>query len=332
MEDFATGYNQCLNNQNIEFQLKTDSYKAWAEMLNSYSSSDEISKEIEYWAALENSNVVPLSDSIYDYLVTKDSLTVSYKLKDIESVSIEFNEEQTEKLLKEVNSTYNTEINDILLCALGCALKEWTGNTSILIELEGHGREENVGNINIKRTVGWFTSTYPVILDMSKSDSISYQIRNIKESLRQIPNKGIGYRILKYLTPVEKKQKLGFNLKPEISFNYLGQFEENEATGIFNMSGISSGNSMSLESEKINLIDINGMISQNKMILSFSYSNKQLTRDSVLKLAEYYKKHLADIIEHCTNAKGNVLTPSDITLQGINIEQLGEIYDILRNK
>ncbi len=332
MEDFAAGYNQCLNNQNIEFQLKTDSYKAWVEMLNSYSSSDEISKEIEYWTALENSNVVPLSDSISDYLVTKDSLTVSYKLKDIESVSIEFNEEQTEKLLKEVNSTYNTEINDILLCALGCALKKWTGNTSILVELEGHGREENIGNINIKRTVGWFTSTYPVILDMSKSDSISYQIRNIKESLRQIPNKGIGYRILKYLTPVEKKQKLSFNLKPEISFNYLGQFEENEATGIFNMSGISSGNSMSLESEKINLIDINGMISQNKMILSFSYSNKQLTRDSILKLAEYYKKHLADIIEHCTNAKGNVLTPSDITLQGINIEQLGEIYDILRNK
>ncbi|MGB7606261.1 MAG: condensation domain-containing protein, partial [Lutisporaceae bacterium] len=330
IEDFATGYNQCLNNQNVELQLKTDSYKAWAEVLNSYSSSDEILKEIEYWTALENSNTTPISDSISDYLIAKDSLSVSNKLKDIEAVGIEFSVEQTEKLLKEVNSTYNTEINDILLSALGYTLKEWAGNTSILIGLEGHGREESVGDINIKRTVGWFTSTYPVILDMSKSGSIAYQIKSIKESLRHIPNKGIGYGLLKYLTPVEKKQKLACSLRPEISFNYLGQFEEKAATDIFNMSGISSGNSMSLESEQINLIDINGIIAQNKLVLNFSYSKQQLTRDSVLKLAEYYKNYLADIIEHCINAEEAVLTPSDITLKGASIEQLDNILAMFK--
>ncbi len=330
-EDFATGYNQCLNNQNIELQLKTDSYKTWVEVLNSYSSSAEISKEIEYWTALENSNVIPLSDSMSDYMIAKDSLSVESKLKDTEAVTIAFTVDQTEKLQKKVNSKYNTEINDILLSALGYALKEWTGNNSILIGLEGHGREENVGDINIKRTVGWFTSNYPVILDMSKSDSISYQIKSIKESLRQIPNKGIGYGILKYLTPIEKKQKLACSLKPEIGFNYLGQLEENATPDVFSMSGISSGDSMSLESEKINLIDINGIIAENKLVLNFSYSKKQLTRAGIQKLADYYKRYLIDIIEHCVNVQETMVTPSDITLQGVSIEQLDEIYDLVKS-
>ncbi len=331
LEDFGMGYNQCMNNQNIEFQLKTDSYKLWAEALNKYSSSDEISKEIEYWTALENSNITPLNNSISDYIASKEALSARSKLKDSDVLTIEFTVEQTEKLLKEVNSAYNTEINDILLSALGYSLREWTGNSNILIGLEGHGREESVGNINIKRTIGWFTSMYPVLLDMSKDDSLAYQIKSIKESLRQIPNKGIGYGILKYLTPIENRQGLTFNLTPEISFNYLGQFEENNATDIFSVLGISAGDSVSLESERINLIDINGIISQGKLILSFSYSKKQLTKDGVLKLANYYKTHLINIIEHCTSTGITELTPSDITLDDISMEQLDEIYDFYKD-
>ncbi|MGB7605432.1 MAG: amino acid adenylation domain-containing protein [Lutisporaceae bacterium] len=331
LEDFAMGYNQCMNNQNIELQLKTDSYKLWTEALNRYSSSNEIKKEIEYWTAIENSKVTPVSDTISNYLVSIEALKATNKLKDSKILTIELTAEQTEKLLKEVNSTYNTEINDILLSALGYSLREWTGSSSILIGLEGHGREEHVVNANIKRTVGWFTTMYPVILDMSKHDSLAYQIKSTKEALRKIPNKGIGYSILKYLTPVENRQKLSFSLTPEIGFNYLGQFEENRATDIFSMSGISSGDSMSLESERINLIDINGIIAQGKFMLNFSYSEKQLTKDGVMKLAEYYKTHLIKIIEHCINKDENELTASDITLKGVSVEEFDEIFDLFED-
>ncbi|MGB7605431.1 MAG: amino acid adenylation domain-containing protein [Lutisporaceae bacterium] len=331
LEDFAIGYNQCMNNQNIEFQLKSDSYKLWAKALQKYSSSDEIRKEIEYWTAVENSNITQLSDTISDYIVSKEALRATNKLKDSDVLTIEFTVEQTEKLLMEVNNAYSTEINDILLSALGYSLREWTGNSSILIGLEGHGREENVGNININRTIGWFTSIFPVILDMTKHDSLAYQIKSIKESLRQIPNKGIGYGILKYLTPIESRQELSFSQTPEISFNYLGQFEENNATDIFNVLGIAAGDSMSLESERINLIDINGIIAQGKLTLSFNYSKKQLTKDGVLKLADYYKIHLLNIIEHCVSTGITELTPSDITLDDISLEQLDEIYDFYKD-
>ncbi len=331
LEDFAIGYNQCLSNQNIEIQPKTDSYKLWAEALNKYSSSDEIRKEIDYWTAIENSNITPLSDTMSDYLVSKEALKATNRLKDSEILTIEITEEQTEKLLKEVNSAYNTEINDILLSVLGYSLREWTGNSSILIGLEGHGREENIGNINIKRTIGWFTSMYPVILDMSKHESLDYQIKSIKEALRKIPNKGIGYGILKYLTPIENREKLSFNLTPEISFNYLGQFEENKATDIFSMSGISAGDSISTETERTSLIDINGIIAQGKFMLNFSYSKKQLTKDGVKKLAECYKTHLLNIIEHCISKEENELTPSDVTLKGVSVEQLDEIFDLFED-
>lgn len=233
--------------------------------------------------------------------------------------------------MKEVNSAFNTEINDILLTALGYALREWAGTSNVLIGLEGHGREEGIGNINIKRTVGWFTSIYPVILDMSKYDSIANQIKKIKESLRQIPNKGIGYGILKYLSKAEFKYSIGDKLIPEISFNYLGQFEENNDTDLFRISDIPAGNSISLESEQFNLIDINGIIIQDRLIMNFSYTQDQLARESIELLMNYYKLHLTNIIEYCIKQDENELTPSDITLKDISLEELDEIFDLFED-
>ena len=113
-------------------------------------------------------------------------------------------------MLKHVNKAYSTEINDILLTALGMALRDWTGENKFAVNLEGHGREDIINDINITRTVGWFTAIYPVILDVSKIEDISYQIKLTKENLRHIPSKGIGYGIIKYLTLPENKEGFSF--------------------------------------------------------------------------------------------------------------------------
>ena len=103
---------------------------------------------------------------------------------------------------------------DILLTALGLTIKNWIGENNILINLEGHGREAIIENIDISRTIGWFTAFYPIVLDMKSSEDIIYLIKSIKESLRKIPNKGIGYGILKYCTHMESKNHLKCYLKP----------------------------------------------------------------------------------------------------------------------
>ncbi|MDI5790331.1 condensation domain-containing protein [Bacillus licheniformis] len=93
-----------------------------------------------------------------------------------------------------------------MLTALGLALKEWTGQEDFIICLEGHGREDIMEGLNISRTVGWFTSQFPALIQLRHSEDIGYQIKQIKEELRHIPNKGIGYGIYRYLTEEGKRR------------------------------------------------------------------------------------------------------------------------------
>jgi non-ribosomal peptide synthase protein (TIGR01720 family) len=206
-------------------------------------------------------------------------------------------------------------------------VNEWSGGiTRILINLEGHGREEIIEGVDISRTVGWFTSQYPVLLKIENSEDISYMIRYVKESLRRIPNKGIGYGILRYLTPGDKREGLEFFSHPEISFNYLGEFSGG-STGksIFSMSGMPPGDSISSNLETDYTININGMTAEGQLSLSFSYNKYEYKKETIEELCSLYKKYLLLIINHCLNQDKVKKTPSDLGDMDISIEELKEI-------
>jgi non-ribosomal peptide synthase protein (TIGR01720 family) len=274
-------------------------------------------EELQYWIELEKKMIKPLP---------KEKLIAKKLNKDHHHVEMELTEKQTEQLLKQVNITYNTEINDILLTALGLAVKEWTGEDKVLINLEGHGREEIVKDIDISRTVGWFTAQYPVILDVSGEGDISYRIKSTKENLRGIPNKGIGYGILQYLTLPENKGNIGFNLKPEMSFNYLGQFDGDVETGVFETSDISTGTAVSPNMESLYSIDIVGIVNGRKLMINFSYNKVEYREETITKLAEEFKKNLARIIKHCISMDHTEMTPSDFTESELSFEDIEDVF------
>lgn len=225
IEDLETGYNQIVNGEELKFQNKTDSYKLWAMKLKEYANSNEALKELEFWDSVEKIPVEPLKK---DYSPEQNSR----KFKNQDVVELLIAKEETEKLLKEAGWPYNTEINDLLLAALAVSIREWSNNNTVAINLEGHGREGIMEDIDISRTVGWFTSQYPVVINLDDikpdldNDSVYKIIQKVKETLRLIPNKGIGYGILKYLTAPERKGNVQLTLQPEIIFNYLGQLGE----------------------------------------------------------------------------------------------------------
>ncbi|WP_265184968.1 condensation domain-containing protein [Bacillus gaemokensis] len=189
LEDIGVGYEQVVNEEAIQLPQKTDSFQLWAEQLSLYANSPEMEKEREYWNEIEqiSTGLLP-KDKEQDYGLIKDS----------EVITIQWTASETEQLLKQTNRAYNTEINDLLLTALGMAVHQWTGMEKIAVNLEGHGRESILSDLDITRTVGWFTSQYPVVLPIEAGSDISHRIKDIKEGLRQIPNKGIGYGLLKY--------------------------------------------------------------------------------------------------------------------------------------
>ncbi len=300
LEDLARAYMQAVNGMEVMFPLKTNSYKEWADKLHSYANSREIINERGYWEQLEKYNIASLP---------KDGMTNRDKYKDSNTLIIDVPYEYTKKLLSSVNHAYNTQINDILLTALGLAVKDWSKNGKVLVNLESNGREELFETINITRTVGWFTSVYPVVLDMEGDIDIGHSIEKVKSLMRAIPNKGIGFGILKYLTAQENKGALKFNLKPEILFNYLGQFDNDIKSEMFEVSDISTGISVNPETNRSYAFEINGMVAGGKLTLQFNYNRKEYRENTVRNLAGIYKEKLLQIIDHCLAIK-----PGDITV------------------
>ncbi len=130
---------------------------------------------------------------------------------------------KTHTLLKEAPAAYRTQVQDVLLTALARALTEWSGNDRVLIHLEGHGREDASNEFDLSRTVGWFTSLYPVALDAHGETGDA--LKRVKETLRAIPHRGIGYGALKYHGTPDQQAALARIEPAQVVFNYLGQFD-----------------------------------------------------------------------------------------------------------
>jgi amino acid adenylation domain-containing protein/non-ribosomal peptide synthase protein (TIGR01720 family) len=327
LEDFSIGYKQVEREDDILFQDKTCSFKYWASRLTEYVESNGVLMELDFWRELENLEIGRLPR---DYEIGIDQ----NKNKNNRTVAMSLTKEETDILLQKVNWAYNTEINEILLTALGMAVEDTFGIDRVLVNLEGHGREDIIEHIDVSRTVGWFTSQFPVVLDMSVSTELSYRIKQVKENIRKIPNKGIGYGILRYLLPGKKEESLSIAVEPEINFNYLGKFGQlvdnaadagagSESIG-FTLSAMKVGHSISPEMERKYLIDINGIVVDGRLQVYFAFNTYEFNTSTIKELVDKYKENLIKIIEHCSQKEEKELTPSDMEYAEIGIEELEE--------
>ncbi len=317
-EDIILAYNQLSENSRINLPPKTTSFKKAMEKLSDNSTSEELKSEQNYWLNLFSHDIVKLPRDLNEgdnYEETTSSIRVS------------LNEEETKKLFQSVPKTYNTQINDILLSALSISMQGWIGGKPLLINMEGHGREEIFEDIDISRTVGWFTSIFPVVLHTGNTSDTGNIIKLVKEMLRNIPNKGLGFGLLKYLSnDKDIVQKFRTFPEPEIIFNYLG-----------NLSGVASesqtfrpipefpGPLHSPKAKRRHLIEINGWVAAGKLYIEWVHSKKIHLSATIEKLAQSYVATLRSIIEHCENPDAGGFTPSDFSEADLNPEELDKL-------
>ncbi len=321
-EDLGIMYTQYQKREPLQLPLKTDSYKMWSEKITEYANSGRLLAQKEYWKKLEEEQIPQIPS---DFQITTNFA------KDSNRISFSLSEQETNLLLGKANVPFNTEINDILLTTLGLSLIKMFGHSKVLISLEGHGREEIIKDIDVSRTIGWFTSIFPVILNMSYCEDLARQIIEIKETLRRLPDKGVGYGILKYLTFKEYKKDLKFNLHPQISFNYLGQFDSDLKGKFFEIAKEPAGNPQSPNAERDYILDISGAVASNRLIINVVYNTHHYKQESIEQLINHYKIELGIIITFCSAKEGRVYTPSDFTYKKLSIEKvrcLQELYAI----
>lgn len=320
-EDIESLYHQYRQGFSFTLPLKTDSFKKWAETLNHYANlnGEFLEEERRYWMKLRNVDVPEIKR---DFEIQTDVLN------DSTSLSFRLSEEETSLLLTSANEAFTTEINDILLTALGMGIYTTFGHYRMLVALEGHGRQDILEDVNISRTVGWFTNIYPVLLEISAPNRLSDQIKNVKEMLRRIPRKGIGYGILKYLTTGKRKWKIGQKKSPWIRFNYLGQFDRDvDQMSAFQMASESYGSLQSQARTREYPFDVSGMINHRRLIMTIVFNKKHFKSATIETFLRNFRAELSRIIEYCCRQQRHRLSPSDLTFQELSIETLEQLEE-----
>ena len=217
-------------------------------------------------------------------------------------------EATTRALLTTAQAAYHTEINDLLLTALGRALQRWHGGERTRVTLEGHGRDAETGLPAIERTVGWFTCLYPVTLALV-GDEVGAQLKTVKEMLRAVPAKGIDYGIERYL---KNSPSLAADSSAPVSFNYLGQFGE-ESGGRLAFADESSGSPIGPRVARTNELDFGGMVVRGRMELSLTFGRGRYESAQMETLLGDWRTEIETLVAHVLARPRDEKTPADFT-------------------
>lgn len=318
-EDFIKVYRSLKNMEGAVLPRKSVSLKKWASEINKLANDSCIKRDIDYWVNVEKG----ISE------ISMLNIDLNSENLDRKVNQVKLSEEKTNLLLKKANNAFNTKINDLLLTTLALTFKEVLGKSKIAFNLETHGRFTDILNLNISRTVGWFTVQYPIILSLHENDTVKEHIINVKEQLARIPNSGISYGTLKKNHP----EILSYNKNLQVSFNYLGEiknevedanFKVNNETfaKTFGPDGYENLSSLDRNYFKLN---ITSYVIGNNFYINFSSSENILKNNKLLNLADVYLLMLNKIIDICINTKEKIKTASDYSFDNLDNEQLKDI-------
>lgn len=298
-------------NRSLPFndRRKTTSYQHWSEFLRDYA-NDLAQKQLKYWQASLQKPVARLRP-----FKALSQWTLNQK-------NIQLDKHITQKLLTQCNQLYRTQIHELLLSALVLTMREHGSGDVFRIDLETHGREHLSNQIDLSQTMGWFTALYPLTLDLNGQEDLRDIICVTKEHIRQVPNNGIGYGVLKYLS-----ENSEFINQPdsELVFNYLGQFDQhNTDKSAFAIAQESTGQQISSHRRPAHDLSLNGMIHDEQLSFTMTYI-PEIYADSLMDaFMKRFQMSIQDVIEHCTGAHQPRLTPSDFPLANVTQDQLNQ--------
>jgi non-ribosomal peptide synthase protein (TIGR01720 family) len=322
LEDLQNVYQHVQRGEPVQLPPKTTAFRDWARRLLEYAQTAQVRSEADYWIRrMPNERDIgrlPMDHPHgYNDIASEQSVTMS------------LSQDETRVLLQQVPRAYGTEINEVLLAALALALTRWSGKQAVLVDVEGHGRENIGDDIDVSRTVGWLTSVYPVLLSLRKQSMPEDALKTIKEAVRQVPARGIGYGLLRYLTDDQAIADQMTTLpSAAVSFNYLGQTDQTfNEDGLFMLATDDIGPSRSPRAQRDYVLEIDGSIIGDQLHLEWSYSANQYQRQTIADAVDLYREAIQSIIAHCQDAEAGGYTPSDFPLANLDQKKLDKLMN-----
>ncbi|MEM8906444.1 MAG: amino acid adenylation domain-containing protein, partial [Bacteroidota bacterium] len=309
IEHLLRALQQLANGQAIDLGPKSSSYRQWAQQLHLLAQTPRFLQQQDYWLRIQQATkALPM-----DKVPKKEQGRLT--METVHNKIVYLNKKQTKALLQKSNRAYRTEINDLLLAALVQTFYEWTTVPQLSIGLEGHGRNDFDPSIDTSNTVGWFTNLFPLLLEWPAAASVSEQIRSIKTQIRAIPEKGMGYGLLRYHHPDPEIRQTLADGAPEIVFNYLGQIDNlTERSEHLQLAFEPIGDSISKQAPWPQQLEINAYVTQGRLALDWSYSSRQYYKKTIHRLSRQYINNLSTIITHCQQKEQADWSPTDYGL------------------
>lgn len=290
--DLELAYRQCINEQPLKLPAKTSSYPAWSKALRQYAAKGMIKNQFSYW------------NQVCQEIAKNSSRVSGFDLKSQKkSFRLSLSAELSDQFITEAPKSYHTNIEDLLLTSLAITMRNWQGKKKLSVELESYGREDVDKKIIVDRTVGWFTNVYPVLFDCE--GTIEKLIINTKETLRKIPQNGIGYGLLRHFG----EEQLPV-IKPQICFNYLGSSDFGQ-TELFELIEYSSTDDISEKNHLEHEISVDVLERQKQLYLEITYDGSQYTDHDIEQMGRCFEQAVYSVVEHCLHLEEAASTLSD---------------------
>jgi amino acid adenylation domain-containing protein/non-ribosomal peptide synthase protein (TIGR01720 family) len=289
IDDLITLCDQLQHDKPLQLPPKTTSFKEWADQLAAHADSPILAAELAVWTSARRLPARGLPADHPGGTGTAAGATIPLSL----------DARDTRFLVQELARVTGRQISEVLLTAIATAFAQWTGERAVVVDLEGHGREALFRNTDLSRTVGWFTSLYPVVLEVLTSRPPAESLDAIAAQLRAVPNHGIGYGILRYLSPDEGvRRSLAGLPAAQISFNYQGRIDRNLSATAVQLAAGAVGPLRAPGEPASHGFEINAMILDGQLLIEWTYDAALYREDTVRGLVETFRQALQALIGH----------------------------------
>ncbi|MFD5423285.1 amino acid adenylation domain-containing protein [Streptomyces sp. NPDC127069] len=342
VSDLAEAWQQVRSGRTPALPAVGTSARRWAAALESEAITPEREEELDHWRDVLESANLPLGERAFDPAV--DTMAT------LDTVRVQLPAEVTEAVLTRLPAAFRATGTDVLLAALALAVNRWRGDArSTLVRLEGHGREEDaVPGADLSRTVGWFTSMYPAQVDVAGVDlaevlaggpAAAAAVKRVKEQLRAVPGKGLGFGLLRWLNP-ETADRLEEYPAPQIGFNYLGRISGSDVPEHLRGQGWAPSDWSSElipmpdpDLPVLSALEVNSVVTDTdegaRLQTVFMFPTGVLSRERTAELAGLWVEVLHGFAAHAARPDTGGLTPSDaplVTVEQREIEEWEERY------
>ncbi|MCX4246649.1 non-ribosomal peptide synthetase [Paraliomyxa miuraensis] len=306
LADLGAAYQRAAIEPRPRLPPKTTSFKRWAELLVEHAAREPFAEER---ASLAGQVPAPLP---------VDGPGGANRMEHVAEHRVRLATDVTQRMLGPALRPYGVGAHELVLAAFAETLARWTGHRELWVDMESHGREPLDG-VELSRTVGWFTSLFPLRLPLAADDPIDRLVA-VKEALRGVPRHGVGYGLLRYL------HAEGGTLawpRPEVSFNYLGQvYRELDAGLGLRLANESVGKWRAERGERPHLLALNARIVDERLAITFEYSRAHHDAATIEALADGVLRAVEGLVERCCAPGAGAATPSDFPLVRLERQEL----------